>query len=185
MRLFTGIGLSDSVIDNLARLIDRLRPTAHVNWCPAYNFHITTKFIGEWPEERSQQLVDALRPLGSRPSFPVSITGIGWFPNPHSPRVLWAGIKDTGEIQRLATDTDAALQPLGIQAEKKNFSAHLTLARIRGPGVPLAPLRQAIAQLASVEFGNFTASEFCLYLSKLGPSGSIYTQLARIPFISE
>jgi len=184
MRLFTGIGLSDTVINNLTRLIDRLRPTAHVSWCPAYNFHITTKFIGEWPEERLQQLVEALRPLGSRPSFPVAITGIGWFPNPHSPRVLWAGIKGTVDIERLATDTDTALQPLGIKTEKKKFSPHLTLARIRDPAVPLAPLRRAIAQLSSVEFGDFTARGFCLYLSKVGPNGSIYSTLANIPFTS-
>ena len=185
MRLFTGIAIPDDVIANLSPLVDRLRPTAHIRWSPVYNFHITTKFIGEWPEERLQQIVDALRPLGSRSAIPISISGVGWFPNPHSPRILWAGVKAGEALAQLARETDDALHVLGIEREKKKFSPHLTLARIRDTAVPLAPLRQAIAQLTSVDFGEFTAEQFYLYLSKPGPSGSIYTQLAEIPFATE
>jgi 2'-5' RNA ligase len=48
--------------------------------------------------------------------------------------------------------------------------------------VPLQPLRNAIAQLESVEFGSFTADRFCLYRSQPGSAGSIYTKLADFPF---
>jgi 2'-5' RNA ligase len=51
--------------------------------------------------------------------------------------------------------------------------------------VPLAPLRQAVAQLESTQFGAFSARSFHLYLSKPGPAGSIYTQLAEIHFTPE
>ena len=128
MRLFTGISLPEEVTGNLSTLIDRLRQTAHVRWSPVYNLHITTKFIGEWPESRLQELVDALQPLGHRPAFDISIGGIGWLPNPHSPRILFAGIKSGPELTELAAATEAATTALGVEREAKPFRPHLTLA---------------------------------------------------------
>jgi len=52
MRLFTGLDLPADVVHNLEQLLQRLRPTARIHWSLAANLHITTKFIGEWPEER-------------------------------------------------------------------------------------------------------------------------------------
>jgi RNA 2',3'-cyclic 3'-phosphodiesterase len=184
MRLFTGIDLPEDVVGKLTRLLDLLRPTAHLKWTPPYNFHLTTKFIGEWPEERLQELIEHLRPLGNRaPISAIDVEGIGWFPNPHSPRILWTGINAGPELARLASDTDHALGGLGIPEETKKFSPHLTLARVKD-AVPLSPLRQAIDQLPTLEFGSFTADRFHLYQSKTGPSGSIYTKLAEFPLIA-
>jgi 2'-5' RNA ligase len=182
VRLFTGIALPREVSLSLTRLLDYLRPAAHLRWSPAYNLHITTKFIGEWPEARLDELIGILKPLGTRSPIDISIAGIGWIPNPHSPRVLFAGIKAGPELADLANATEEALEALGIEREKRAYKPHLTLARIRDPAIPLAPLRQAIAKLESTEFGSFRAECFSLYLSKLGPAGSIYTQLAEIPF---
>ena len=181
MRLFTGISLPEEVTGNLSTLIDRLRPTAHLRWSPVYNLHITTKFIGEWPEARLQEMIDALQPLGRRAPFDVSVSGIGWLPNPHSPRILFAAIRAGQELPELAAATEAATTALGVDRETKPFKPHLTLARIKDTGGPLGPLRQAVAQIESPEFGRFRVDSFKLYLSKMGPSGSIYTQLAEIP----
>ena len=182
MRLFTGISLPEEVTGNLSALIDRLRPTAQLRWSPVYNLHITTKFIGEWPEERLQEIIDALQPLGSRPPIDIAVNGIGWLPNPHSPRILYAAVKAGPELADLAAAAEKATTALGVERDTKPFRPHLTLARIKDSGITLAPLRQTIAQLESQDFGSFRAASFKLYLSKMGPSGSIYTQLADIPF---
>ena len=121
---------------NLSGLLERLRHTAHLKWTPVYNLHLTTKFIGEWPEARVPELIDHLRPLGKQ-TDPVSVEGIGWFPNPHTPRVLWAAVRAGPELGQLAADTDELLSQLGVERETKNFSPHLTLARIKD-AVPLA-----------------------------------------------
>jgi 2'-5' RNA ligase len=182
MRLFTGIPIPEDILNNLARLLDHLRPKAHLNWTPAYNFHITTKFIGQMPEQRLREVKAALVPLGARRPFEIAVRHIGWFPNPQSPRVLWTGVEGGDALAKLASDTDAALQALGVEKEKKRYSPHLTLARVRDPAVPLGPLRHALAELKSDEFGLFTADRFLLYLSTPGPRGTIYTHLAEIPF---
>jgi 2'-5' RNA ligase len=184
MRLFTGIEMPAEIAANLSRLMDSLRSAAHFRWTPAYNLHLTTKFIGQWPEDRLTELIDGLKPLGLRAPIPMSVEGIGWFPNPHNPRVLWTGVKTGLELQQLAADTDEATAVLGIARETKQYHPHLTLARVTDP-VPLAHIRQMIAQLPSVHFGSFVADCFHLYLSKPGPSGAIYTKLADIPLKSE
>src|SRR5215203_5714620 len=98
MRLFTGIELPPDVADALSRLIDALRSSAHLKWTPAYNLHLTTKFIGEWPEDRLPELIDQLKPLGGRAPISITVEGIGWFPNPHNPRILWAGVRAGPEL---------------------------------------------------------------------------------------
>ncbi|MGC8794198.1 MAG: RNA 2',3'-cyclic phosphodiesterase [Bryobacteraceae bacterium] len=181
MRLFTAIDLPPDVLGALTRLLERLKPTARLKWSPPENLHITTKFIGEWPEQRRVELESALRGLGAFDPIPICLRGLGFFPNPHAPRVFWVGVEAGPGLAELARRTDAALARLGVPAETRPFSPHLTLARIKEP-VPLAGLRQAIAQLETVEFGAFFADRFHLYLSELRPAGSVYTKLSEFRF---
>ena len=179
MRLFTGLDLPAEVVHNLERLLERLRPTARIHWTVPANLHITTKFIGEWPEERLGEMKAALAALESRPAIAVHVRKVGFFPNPHAPRVFWCGIDAPG-LEALAGHTDGATAGLGIARETRAFSPHLTLARIKEK-VSLQPLREAVAGLASLDFGQFQAASFYLYLSTLRPSGSVYTKLAEFP----
>lgn len=181
MRLFTAIDLPDEVLDALDALIARLKPAARLKWSPRENLHITTKFIGEWPRTRREELEAALRGLGRLEPIAIALRNVGFFPNPQAPRVFWAGVEAGPGLAELARRTDAALARLGVPPETRPFSPHLTLARIKEP-VPLAPLRQAIAQLESLEFGRFQVDRFCLYLSELRPSGSVYTKLSEFRF---
>ena len=178
MRLFAAIDIPREVVANLDRLIAQLRPTARIKWSPAANLHITTKFIGEWPDERLAELESALGALPSREAMPIDIRGLGFFPNAHSPWVFWAAIHAPAGLAELAKETDQALGRLGVPPEPRPFSPHLTLARIKEP-VPLERLRQAIAGLPSTEFGSFRADRFVLYQSRLNPSGSVYTKLSE------
>jgi 2'-5' RNA ligase len=142
---------------------------------------VTTKFIGEWPAERLEELVAALRAIPARPEIPVSIRRVGFFPNPHSPRIFWCGVEAPG-LDALAADTDNTTSALGIEPEKRPYAPHLTLARIKEQ-LDLQPLRKAVAAMESLEFGSFQARSFFLYQSTLKPTGSVYTKLAEFPLI--
>ncbi len=180
MRLFTGLDLPGEVLRNLERLLDQLRPAARITWSPAANLHVTTKFIGEWPEDRLPELERSLGALPPRPPVSIHIRKVGFFPNPHSPRVFWCGIEAPG-LAGLAADTDRATSALGIASEQRAYSPHLTLARIKDK-LDLQPLREAIAAQPSLDFGTFEARGFFLYRSQLRPTGSVYTKLAEFPF---
>ena len=181
MRLFTGLDLPPAVVRNLEDLLDGLRPAARIQWSPPTNLHITTKFIGEFPEARLRELIDALGSVGSGSPIAVRIARVGFFPNPHSPRVFWCGIEAPG-LPDLASATEEATAALGILREERAFSPHLTLARIK-ERLDLQPLREKIAALPSLEFGSFEASRFFLYRSQLRSGGSVYTKLAEFPLV--
>jgi 2'-5' RNA ligase len=184
MRLFTGIALPPETQAKLTRLIELLRSAAHLRWSPPYNLHITTKFIGEYPENRLDDLTAQLASVPRSGAFDIHVRGLGWFPNPHSPRVLWVGVHSGDALKELARVTDEATAKLGVEKETKRFSPHLTIARIKD-AVPLAPLRSAIANLDADDFGTFQVDRFHLYRSTPGPSASIYTQLAEFPLIEQ
>jgi 2'-5' RNA ligase len=180
MRLFCGLSLAYEVRRNLELLLEHLRPKAALHWTPPANLHITTKFIGEWPEERGAELRETLTRLGAGRTIRLAVRGLGWFPNPHHPRFLFAGVEKTAELEQLAADTARALTGVGIPEETKPYLPHVTLARIKGEP-DLAPVRAAIASLPSADFGAYTAAKHLLYRSRVGPEGSVYSVEAEFP----
>jgi 2'-5' RNA ligase len=85
-------------------------------------------------------------------------------------------------LDALAAASDEATSALGVPRETRAFSPHLTLARIK-ERVPLQSLREAIAGLPSLEFGQFEARSFFLYESRMQPGGSVYTKLSEFPLL--
>jgi 2'-5' RNA ligase len=183
MRLFTAIDLPPDMLLRLERLIIALRPEALINWSPLDNLHITTKFIGEWPESRLPELHAALGTLTSRPCFEVEIAGMGWFPTERAPRVLWVGVEAGEALPELAQATEECLQTLGVAKEERKYSPHLTLARVKHQ-VPLGQLRRKLADLGRVSLGTFAATGFALYRSEPGSNASIYRKLQEYQFES-
>jgi 2'-5' RNA ligase len=176
MRLFTAIDLSGEMVLRLERLLSALRPEAVIKWSPLDNLHITTKFIGEWQEQRLDELHAALTDLTPRQPFDVEIRDLGWFPNERSPRVLWAGVHSPPALKQLMVDTEERLLSLGVSKEEKPNNPHLTLARIKNPA-PLRNLRQKVDELQPAELGTFSVNHFCLFRSDPGSNASVYRQL--------
>ncbi len=174
MRLFTAIDFSDETRDSLTMLMDQLRPLARIRWSPLENLHITTKFIGDWPEARLDEMKQTLAKVTGVP-LEIGIRGLGWFPNADRPRVLWAGVEGGDPLRKLAREIEGAVVKLGVPVDKRDYSPHLTLARISDSRA-LAALRKAVDQ-ARVDFGCFQATSFYLYLSAQGR----YTKLAEFP----
>ena len=181
MRLFVALDLPPEVVRSLENLLAALRPAARIAWSPPANLHITTKFIGWWPDERLPEVAAALAGLPRRGPVDVAVRGLGFFPNARAPRVFWCGIEAPG-LEELAAATDRAAAALGIPPETRPFSPHLTLARIK-ERLDLEPLHRAIAALPSVEFGRCQARSFFLYRSEPHRAGSVYTKLAEFPLV--
>ena len=179
MRLFAGLAIPEPVRGNLRSLLNQLRPLAEFRWSPVENLHVTTKFVGEFPEERIEELKDELSRLAPV-ALDVSIRGLGWFPNAHRPRVFWAGVEGGDALRELAAATDDATARLGIARETREYRPHLTLARMKPAPVPLDPIRRAVAALDSHDFGTFRPPGFVLYISSQGK----YTSLAEFPLLT-
>ena len=123
MRLFAAIDLSAEVVGNLEDLLRQLQPAAQINWSPPENLHITTKFIGEWPEDRLTELTEALGTLPSRGPFSIAVeVKLGFFPNPHAPRVFWAGVRGRGSHATCARYGNGARATRYRQRRSRIFS---------------------------------------------------------------
>jgi 2'-5' RNA ligase len=176
MRLFVAIDIPDDVKAALDSFQRRLRPTAKLSWSPVANLHVTTKFIGEWPEARIEEMTRALAGVPVAGPIDIQVKGIGWFPNERRPRVFWAGVDGGEPLRVLARATDQVVAQLGVPIEERPYAPHLTLARIR-EAVSLDALHSMLQNLPAgcgFDFGAFRANRFFLYRS----AGGKYTQLA-------
>jgi len=184
MRLFTGLSLAPSVIEKLSAVLEQLRRTAPIQWSPIDNLHITCRFIGAWPEERADDIRAALKTVTVAAPVPIAISRFGFFPNPPHPHFLFAGVQVGPQLQTLVSAIDQALLPLGLAAETRPYSPHVTLARIKAED-DIRALRERIAAITDFDFGSFEAREFHLYESILSARGSVYTKQATYDLMRE
>ncbi len=185
MRCFVALDLPDGVRGALEAMQARLRaaaPRADVRWVAPGSLHLTLKFLGTVTEERSEAVHGVLEALArTTPPIDASCAGLGVFPGPRRPRVVWAGIADgLRDLGLLAVALERALEPLGFAPEHRPFRGHVTLGRIRAPRA-VERLVAALNAAAGAEFGRWTALDVVLYRSHLRSTGSIYEPLARLP----
>jgi 2'-5' RNA ligase len=145
---------------------------------------VTLKFVGEVSPAKLEGIRGALSAIRSDAPVEIKFRGLGFFPNEQHPRVLWAGVDASANLPSLAGDIDAALETQGVARERRAFTPHLTLVRIKPPGLH-EKLRAVIQKNGAREFGSFQTGEFHLIESKLKPSGAEYTTLASYPFMLE
>jgi 2'-5' RNA ligase len=176
MRLFTAIDLPAEMLDKLGEFLARLKPLAKLRWSAVGNLHITTKFIGEWPESGIGEMRTALGAVTRSGPIEIAVRGVGWFPDLKKPRVFWAGVDGGESLHELAEATDRAVSRLGVAAEDRKYSPHLTLARVKEP----VALHELLKAAGEPDFGRFQASSFFLYLSANGT----YSKLAEFSLTS-
>ncbi len=172
--------LPDDLRQRLATEIERLRPHAAVAWVAPANLHVTLKFLGQIDEARAPAVADALRSASARHrAFDLALRGLGAFPSPTRPRVLWAGLEDdAGALAALAAAIDACCGELGFPRETRPFAAHVTLGRVREP-TRRPQLGEALAR--PVDFGRVAVARVSLMRSELSPRGARYSELAASP----
>jgi RNA 2',3'-cyclic 3'-phosphodiesterase len=179
MRTFIAIDITPAIRERLSEFLDKTRTSfAGARWARSEGMHITLKFLGEISAEQKEQVDAALLNIRPHP-FEITIRGVGFFPNPRSPRVFWAGIEASDQLPALASAVDDALLPLGFQKEKQSYKPHLTLALFNPVSKANAAPARNMLERPQPQFGTMTANEFFLYLSKLSPRGSTYSKLTR------
>jgi len=113
--------------------------------------------------------------------FEISLKGAGFFPNQNYIKVIWIGIENTEQLGKIAYKIDDQTLKLGYDREKRKFSAHLTIARVKS-AKNKDKLIQIIEKYKEVEFGKIIVDSIKLKQSELTPKGPIYTTLKDIKF---
>lgn len=184
MRCFIAIELPDPVHEALEAVKSRLRAAGvKASWVRPGNVHLTLRFLGEIDESQAARIAVTLEEdyEASRP-FRLRVEGLGAFPNPRRPSVVWAGCGplDSGlaEAQRKA---EAAARAIGLDPEQKAFRPHLTLGRIRDRRAA-GPVAEALVHERDFDGGEFEVSGVALFESRLSPAGAEYTRLKEFRF---
>jgi 2'-5' RNA ligase len=145
------------------------------------NIHITLKFLGNVDEELVEPIQHAISESaqGVTP-FSITLRGTGVFPNPNYIKVIWIGIENAEPLMHIASILEGKLEDLGFQKERRSFSAHLTIGRVR-TAKNKQQLIQAIGRYDQEEFGVEQVTNINLMKSELTPKGPIYSILREIP----
>jgi len=179
MRVFIALELP-AVIKEAATAVQRelMKSEAHVGWVRADGMHLTLKFLGEVSESQLSEIEKTLETVaGGTGSVKFTVRGLGVFPNPKNPRVVWLGIQpEDDRLSRLQERIDRALAPLGFPSEKRDFRPHLTLGRVKSSR-GLDDLMKAMAGHHHFSAGECTLGELHLIQSDLKPEGAVYTRL--------
>ncbi len=186
-RLFIALELPGQVKEALAPLQRELAKTgADLRLVKPGSMHLTLKFLGETDAGLVENIATALAPSAAAcPALSLRPSGMGCFPGLAQPRVVWVGLDSPSghlaELRQLAAGLDAALAPLGFEAESRPFSPHLTLARV-GSGRGRRELSQVVARHAEFQGPDFRAEGLILIRSELKPGGPAYTSLVKLDF---
>jgi len=188
MRVFIAIDIDKAIRKGLADLQTELRSKvdikkSDVKWVNAENVHLTLKFLGEIKDKDVVEVCNITKEVAGRhKSFEMDVESVGYFGG-RSARVLWIGIgKGSENLLELQKDLEQQLDPAGWPTEKRQFSGHLTLCRIRNSkaGVKLAQISEAYRDF---KLGSSPADSVTVYQSQLTPSGPIYAVLGNYRLI--
>jgi RNA 2',3'-cyclic 3'-phosphodiesterase len=179
VRLFIALLLPNDIKKSLEDIIVDLKPRVKgVRWVTAENMHLTLKFIGETKEEKIGPIALVLDTVAAgRKQITVTLDRIGGFPNLKNPRVVWVGLRGVEPAAEMAALLNRQLKPLGFEPEKRPFSAHLTLGRIKFP-VDAGPLA-AYAEQLRLPADSIILDRIALVKSTLTPGGPIYETLEQ------
>ena len=192
-RTFIALEMNAALQQFLAEIIHQLsQALPEVRWVDPQGIHLTLAFLGELDDEHLGEAFHAVEEAAQKATpFEYRIKGLGTFGSQQQPRVIWIGVEDlpSGKIQgsplhyahRLLSK---ALELRGFELEKRPFSPHLTLARIKQPLSLEARQRlQRLlhSSLAATSSAIYPVQSLCVMKSELSRSGAKYSCLNAYP----
>ncbi|WII72938.1 RNA 2',3'-cyclic phosphodiesterase [Bdellovibrio sp. 22V] len=188
-RLFFALNATDPLSETFLPTYKKLKINADrrdmtVKWVPPDNFHITLTFLGERPEEEIPAIMQALENVCTQfAPFDLKVDDVGAFSNEHDARVLWLGVQKKRRLAELKVLLDQTLieRQLLLQPDEREFSPHLTFARLRNP----RSVKDMISPFKRKSFGKIHIDEVVLYESKLQGVFPVYTPILRCKLTGE
>ena len=184
-RLFIAIDLSPDVrrwLEKARSVLEPGMPAGAVRWVDPQGIHITLKFLGEVAVNRIDGVRAAMGQAVSGVSpFLLTVEGLGCFPNTARPRVVWAGVRAEPKLIGIQKRLEDILSATGFPRERRAFSPHLTLGRVKD-GANENQLQRIGAAVESARMetpAGMEAGGLCLFRSILRPSGAEYSVLYR------
>ncbi len=178
------IEISEGSRESLRLLGERLRSSGvKASWVRPENLHITLRFLGDVESEALSVLGNALEEayIGVE-AFSLRVAGVGAFPNARRARVVWAGVTGAeGPLESVHRISEMGARGIGLAADEKAFSPHVTLGRIRDPRAGAA-LAGFLDGEKDFDGGEFEVGNVSLFSSTLTPKGAVHNREREFPF---
>jgi 2'-5' RNA ligase len=183
-RTFIGIDIGDSIRTSTTALQKELAKTgAGVKWATPESMHITLLFLGEVDDRELPAVCKVVQEAAAgEPPFSLRVSGVGAFPTPRRPKILWVGITDGAEpLQRLNAALEERMLALGCyRKEERGYTPHLTLGRVKGDSDSFA-LASELPKRLAWDGGGVTVDEVLVFSSEMDRDGPVYTVIGRAP----
>jgi RNA 2',3'-cyclic 3'-phosphodiesterase len=180
LRLFVAAEVPTNHLRRIDEALTQLhRELRGARWVGLEGQHVTLKFLGSTASSQLQAVRKVCEVVaGAHAAGQVRIRAMGAFPSSRRARVLWVGIEDpAGLLAGLSADLEGGFEPLGYAAEKRQFTPHLTVARLKSP----IRLRVELPEIPAGELAPFSIDRIRLYRSYLSPHGARYELLEEFP----
>lgn len=176
---------SEQVLKRFSQVQASLTETgADLKMVEPKNIHTTIRFLGNVSLNTVQRVREEMAKVSFEP-FDMEIKGLGAFPTLKYIRVIWAGIQKGAEpIRSIFNQLEPRLQKLGFSPDRRGFSPHLTIARVKSARNKAA-LADCIKEFEEYEFGKLEANCLKLKKSVLTPKGPVYSTIHEVRAESE
>ena len=173
-RLFVAIRPPEAIRD---LLIDSMDDSPALRWVGDEQLHLTLRFIGEVERPIANDIADSLGRFRF-PAFSLRIRGVGRFERRNG-GALWAGVEPRAQVAQLAAKVERACTQAGLEAERRAFHPHITLARWnRRNASAVEAFERRNSGLTSEPFA---VEQFILFESRLSRHGAHYQEIAAYP----
>ncbi|GIN38827.1 RNA 2',3'-cyclic phosphodiesterase [Heyndrickxia oleronia] len=99
-------------------------------WVHQEDYHITLAFLGNAEINQLNLALNLMKEsLLEISSFRLQINHIGIFGRNETPRIFWAGVHESNELNKLRVNVYEKCIQSGFQLDEKPFRPHITLAR--------------------------------------------------------
>jgi RNA 2',3'-cyclic 3'-phosphodiesterase len=144
------------------------------------NIHITLKFLGQTKFEQVKEIETIMKNATCDVDpFSIILQGTGVFPNRKYIKVIWVGITGATPLASLSRNIDRHLKHLGFPEEKRAFSPHMTLGRVKFLK-DKEPLLSILDEYKDEIFSEVPINAILLKKSTLTPSGPIYETISKV-----
>jgi len=183
IRTFIGLELDEGIREELGAEIETLRMNCpKINWVRPPNLHVTLKFLGALSADELPETFEAVKSAAAEAEpFSLEIERLGAFPALARARIVWAGCGvGSRETTLLARELEASFEVLGYPPEKKAFTPHVTIGRVRHPR-DADGLEELVADTQNTSYGIADIEVVTLFMSDLKRGGAEYTPMFRAP----